>query len=187
MFNLEKTFQLRQTDLLRKQSDRLSNLEVQIGLLTEMLSQPSVASQSQKHIDIAEGKPFTLSSARSGFSLSGIINAQTPIFFHTATERAPSITIDLCSTHQIFGIELENRTDTALDRAKPLFLRLGLEFPEDGYLCPLIMSKEFFAHPPQPSYIAFESHRARYVTLSAGRFTALHLSRISVYGQAINK
>ena len=172
-------------DAARADAERLHR---QVALLQEAAGQapparPSRGDDAEAVGEVARGRPFVLSSA-AGPRRRGAVAARAPFFFHTAEETDPRITIDLGAPRALDRIEIVNRTNRDLDRARGLFLRLGLAAEdESGPVVPVHTPPGFFETPPEPSRTPLGGVPARYVTILAAGRTILHLSDVRIFAR----
>lgn len=152
--------------------------------ISQRLHGQIVASRSscESTLDVAAGKPFFLSSNYLGRSLTGLVSAKVPFFFHTQIEARPFVMIDLQTELCIGRIEIANRTNGNGDRASTLFATI--HYSEDDKFTeafPLNVDPAFVA-PNAPDCVTYVGGRTgRYLTIFSLRHTALHLSAIRAF------
>jgi hypothetical protein len=127
-------------------------------------------------VDLAKGKPFTLSSKWQdchpdkgecgGFPMK--------ILFHTGEELNPWYQVDLGAPADFTWLTIRNRTDVAMARCLPLVA----EVSDDG--------KTFREVARQTqTFVEWEPHfpkqHARYLRMRADRVTTLHLEAVRVH------
>lgn len=145
------------------------------------LSSPATSSAVPK-VDLANGRPYQLSSRHPASPKMSVVCHRTPFFFHTKIELNPTITIDLGTEAIVTAIMVLNRTDICRDRAR--FLSYVVHSTprsnlNDGRPLRLDLDTRPAAHPvttPVPQL------RGRYVTLFTPERTALHLAAIEILG-----
>lgn len=145
-------------------------------LLAAIIGLGVLLRNASKPLDLAEGKPWRLSSSAGDCrpAENSCLGGPTNIFFHTLHEDKPWFELDLGAPRAFSVVELVNRTDCCPDRAIPLAVELSLDaqnWQEVG------RRKEAF----ETWRAEFPTQTARYVRVTALRHTALHLVRVSVY------
>lgn len=127
-------------------------------------------------VDLAHGKPWSASSKLFDCHPDRIDcgGVRTSIFFHTAEQQDPWVSIDLGSPTAFSSLTVVNRRDAAKDRAVPLVA----EVSDDQATWRQIArsDQEFSTWRP-----TFEKTTARYVRLRAARRTFLHLEAVKVH------
>jgi hypothetical protein len=125
--------------------------------------------------DLAYGKPWSASSAWSGFPQSGLMleTARPDGIFHTLEEFSPSVTVDLQAIETVHSVQVENRSNCCRERALPL----AVELSTDGKIWQRVGYRRIvFA-----TWTAvFPARPARFVRLRVDRPSVLHLRRVSV-------
>lgn len=178
----QKSYQERVISALSRELEAFQAL---VKLTEGRMVHPQVEVQGEGHeglIDLAEGKPYELSSSHSGGSLRGLVERRSPYFFHTLKGRGESITIDLLGNCEVSRLVLENRTDMCLERAKSI---VCLFDPSDGQGVAGVMIPDTGALvDPQSRKItvAFPPIRTRFVSLVVTDDEYLHLSAVRVFG-----
>jgi hypothetical protein len=126
--------------------------------------------------DLAQGRPWTASSADSGYAASGVgPSSDKPAFFHTTFFDHPWVEIDLGAEHVIRSILVENRADCCRDRALPLNFEVF-----NGGTWRLVTQRRAAFSTWNDS---FDPVRASKVRLRHAGTNFFHLKRISIYGQ----
>lgn len=125
--------------------------------------------------DLAYGKPWSASSAWTGFPQSGLMleTARPEGIFHTVEELSPSVTIDLQTIQTVRQVEVENRSNCRRERALPLAVELstdGKNWQRVGYRR-IVFATWTAVFPARP---------VRFVRLRVDRPSVLHLRRVSV-------
>jgi hypothetical protein len=123
--------------------------------------------------NLAEGKPFRLSSNFSGWTACLAQNNCMGLMFHTETESAPWIEFDLGAPRKVSRIEVINRSDCCADRAVPLIIELSTD--QTSWTQVARRDAEFGTWTAK-----FHPKVARYVRLKTLKRTALHLKSIAV-------
>jgi hypothetical protein len=125
--------------------------------------------------DLALGKPWRTSStlAQCKPEVERCAGARTKMFFSTVEEESPWFELDLGRPHSVAVVEVDNRTDCCIDRARGLTVELSMD------------AKTWVAVARQPgSFHSWQAHfpsrQARYVRLMVPRKTVLHLERVAV-------
>ncbi len=140
---------------------------------------------SEGLINIASGKRFSLSRPFDKHRGTGIVEAKSPYFFHTANAPGQWITVDLEATCRLSYIRIKNRTDTRRDRARLLFYVThndkSINFSE-GKL--IEFDSSFLCAPDVDSVTDLFGASARYFTIYSPIKTAIHLSAIEIWGVA---
>jgi len=123
--------------------------------------------------NLAEGKPFRLSSTFSGWAACVAANGCMGLLFHTETDSGPWIEFDLGAPKKVSRIEVINRGDCCADRAVPLIA----EVSGDRASWTQVARRD----APFGSWKAsFPAKVARYVRLRAARRTVLHLQGVAI-------
>lgn len=132
--------------------------------------------------DLAAGKPYVLSSSL-GDSLTGLVQAQKPYFFHTQITPQPSITIDLGVPSCLLSLEVVNRTDLCQERALALhfIVHQDADFCVDQAL-PLCIDAAFLGAGGGESITPLLGLKGQCITILSPCTTALHLASIVVMG-----
>ncbi len=125
--------------------------------------------------DLALGKPWRTSSklAECRPELERCAGVRTKIFFATNLEENPWYEVDLGRPQAVSVVDIDNRIDCCLDRARGLTVELST----DGRTWITV------ARQPQSFHFwtaRFPTRQARYVRLSVPRKTSLHLQRVAV-------
>lgn len=129
------------------------------------------------HPDLLRDRPFETSSefARCEPKKRRCAGAATAIFFHTNEEAEPFIVYDLGQVKSPRRIEVTNRRDNNLAmRAVPLILQASL----DGVTWRELARREYWFDVWRAD---FPATRARYLKLSVGRRSMLHLERVQAW------
>ncbi|MEI9952429.1 MAG: discoidin domain-containing protein [Pseudomonadota bacterium] len=92
-------------------------------------------------------------------------------FFHTEEENKPSVVFDLHRVQSLSGVEVENRRDCCFERALPLIVQVSSD--EQHWKTVATRRDEFTSWRA-----SFPSEQARWVKLSVGRRSFLHLSSV---------
>jgi len=123
--------------------------------------------------NLAQGRPFRLSSTFSGWAGCLANNGCSGLMFHTETENNPWVEIDLGAPKKVHRVEVINRGDCCADRAAPLIA----EISNDRTTWTQVARRE---EPFGTWKASFPSRVARYVRLRAARHTVLHLQGVAV-------
>ncbi len=139
-------------------------------------------------MDLAKGKPFTLSSRHPLDSNLELIESKEPFFFMTRESANPSITIDLEQDAIIEEIVVHNRTDRAFRRCDGLFVDLmdDLDAPKAILTIPAFETPGFLRGEEPCLSIPVGGVRARYVRIYSKLKTCLHFSDLTIYGTCPN-
>lgn len=125
--------------------------------------------------DLARGRSWTASSIAEGAAKSGRLgDGKAKYFFHTKKEQGPSLEIDLERIKKIQRVVITNREDCCQPRALPLVV----ESSEDRKHWKPLARRE---RPFDRWEASFGSTRARFLRLSVGRESWLHLKDVAVY------
>jgi hypothetical protein len=138
--------------------------------------------------ELAQGRPFRLSSVHSANIGLDQVEARTPFFFHTDKPKSDSqamssITIDLGCESRVDSIFVTNRQDACQSRAR--FLMYCVHLSE---LCtyrearPLDLTADFLAGSSIGCATSVPSLVGRFITVFIPEPTSLHLADIQVYG-----
>lgn len=126
--------------------------------------------------DLAEGKPWSVSSSWGPFARMGVMTGD-PMpegRFHTLDEPNPWFILDLLRVEDVSAVRVDNRLNCCRERAVPLIMELsvdGSHWKRVDYRRAVFAS--FMAH--------FPTTKARYVRLRVDRRTAFHLLRVAVF------
>ena len=109
------------------------------------LQMPKFFSPLNPGVDLANGKPFTLSSNYISHPITGIVSSNNSYFFHTALGQNQSITIDLLASYHLNFLVIRNRQDSCQRRAEGLFW-LAHDSPEycQENILPVLVTEDFF-------------------------------------------
>jgi hypothetical protein len=161
-------------DVLRRQRRRRVLLATLV-LVASVVGGLVLYSRLTKAPDLALGKPWRTSSKLADCQpqIERCAGARTKIFFSTLPEENPWFELDLGRAYDISVVDIDNRTDCCIDRARGLTVELS----SDGRNWVTV------ARQPQSFHFwvaRFPSRPARYVRLSVPRKTVLHLERVAV-------
>ncbi len=92
-------------------------------------------------------------------------------FFHTEEENKPSIVFDLHSVQSLSGIVVENRRDCCFERALPLIVQVS---SDEQHWKTVATRKDEFSTWRE----SFPTEQARWVKLSVGHRSFLHLASV---------
>jgi len=133
--------------------------------------------------EVAQGKPYRLTSGFGGFPQAGVVADGSPFFFHTGFGVAEGITVDLAAEHEISSIVVENRTDICQTRGRRLFYAVhAAADPDRTAGLPLAIDRGFWQGPGGRSVTVVPRLRGRYVTIFSPEHTAVHLSALRIDG-----
>jgi FkbM family methyltransferase len=135
--------------------------------------------------DLAEGKPYRLSSSYGNLLAAGLVSEEEPFFFHTARGVHQFISIDLQSECTVFQLLLRNRSDACQSRARCLFFCVHNSFDPDftnGF--PVNSDRRFLEERNFLSCTRLRGCQGRYLTIYSPEDTYLHLSKVQVLGLA---
>jgi hypothetical protein len=139
-------------------------------------------------MDVAQAKPFSLSSSYENSPKTGIVQAAERFFFHTGFGAGQTITVDLEDTYCIWSIRIRNRLDQCHDRANYLFYRLeDAGGQSSGPAYPVNVNAEFLEGRTLECDTQVPGLPARYVTIFSTATTALHFSALQVFAAALPK
>ena len=163
-------------DWLRKAWPRLLRIALVVIAVAGLLF-GVVAVWHRLHPDLLQDRPFQTSSelARCEPKKRRCAGAPTAIFFHTNEESEPSIVYDLGQVKSPRRIEVTNRRDNNLAmRAVPLIVQASV----DGVTWRELARREYWFDVWRAD---FPATRARYLKLSVGRRSMLHLERVRAW------
>lgn len=171
--SLEAILQAEQ-QLIRQRQLAVGTFAVAVCLVAAVLGQWAV--RARQPVDLAQGKPFTLSSkwADCHPEENECGKYPTRIAFHTLNEPSPWYMVDLGASTTFSSATIVNRQDAAM----PLALPLVLEVSDDGKTFKEVARRtELFTHwaptfPPQT---------ARYFRARVDRTSILHLEAVRVH------
>lgn len=164
-------------------NQRLDGIEHSIGLLTRLLGQKTALPPSSLR-EIAEGKPYSLSSSLLKNADRGTVPSEGKnFFFHTKCLPLQHITIDLLGARNISRISIDNRTDACFERAKLVFAVLHNDqvWTMEDYIAAMPIGKDFLNGSNLTVDVAVPGVNARYVSLVSPFANFFHLSAIRVY------
>ena len=143
----------------------------------------SPAKRSGEVVEVAEGRPFQLSSAYGMFSLTGVVKPSDSYFFHTGFGTNQSIRVDLGSRRRVRRIEVTNRRDGYQYRAMFLFAVLSSrdDAKGGGSVFPMYQAGELPGGAWRECAIELPDVEARYVTITCPVTTALHFADLRIY------
>jgi hypothetical protein len=125
--------------------------------------------------NLAYGRPWQASSAYGGLPIAGVFSRPTElVFFHTAFEPSPSITVDLGTPRRFSRIRISNRLDCCRGRAIPVVVEAG----NDNIHWQRELQRSF---PFEVFTGSFPTTEARYVRLRVDRPTFFHLVNVEIY------
>ena len=134
-------------------------------------------------LEVAQGKPYRLTSAYGGYPAAGVVADGQPFFFHTGFGVGEGITVDLAVEHEITSIVAENRTDICRDRGRHLFYVVhSAAAVERRSGLPLAIDRSFWHGSGGRSETSVPRLRGRYVTVFTPSHTAVHLSALRIHG-----
>lgn len=130
-------------------------------------------------LDVAQGKPFAISSAPGCKSTSGRVCQASDYFFSTKVAPHQSITIDLEEKHPLAWLVIVNRRDGNQDAARLLFWG-SHDNPElqVDELFPVDQPDSFTAPNGEASLTPLFGAKGRYFTVYSPLNTALHFSEL---------
>jgi hypothetical protein len=135
-----------------------------------------ISQAAHRRIDLAKGKPFTLSStwAQCHPDRNECGGVPMRVFFHTKEQLYPFIVLDLGQPTKFSRLTIRNRTDIAMMRAVPLVA----EVSNDGksFLEVARRTDSFVEWKPR-----LVPQTARYLRLRVDRVSYLHLEAIEVH------
>jgi FkbM family methyltransferase len=143
----------------------------------------SPAKRSGEVVEVAEGRPFQLSSAYGTFSRTGVVKPSDSYFFHTGFGTNQSIRVDLGSRRRVRRIEVTNRRNGYQYRAMFLFAVLSSRDDAKGgaSVFPMYQAGELPGGAWRECAIELPDVEARYVTITCPVTTALHFADLRIY------
>ncbi|MFM6402105.1 FkbM family methyltransferase [Planktothrix sp.] len=133
--------------------------------------------------DVAEGKPYYLSSSYANYPREGLVETKQPFFFHTGFGLDQYITIDLEKEYILTSLVIVNRVDSCKERSRCLFYTLhNIRKPNLSCGLPLNVDESFWQGDNLECRTAIKKVKARYITIFSPENTALHFSSIKVFG-----
>jgi F5/8 type C domain len=147
-----------------------------LGLCVAVFLGQAVLRRASAPVDLAAGKPFTLSSTWNVChpEQGECGGYPTRIAFHTHEQQSPWYQVDLGAPTTFSSLSIRNRTDTALWRAVPLVL----EVSDDGATFVEVARRTDVFVDWDPH---FPARQARYVRLRVDRVSTLHLESVGVH------
>jgi len=140
-----------------------------------------------KGTNVAFGKPYSLSSAYSGFSKTGFVEFREPFLFHTELGANQHIIIDLLEQWLIRCVTVRNRTDGARERARFLLASISQTAEEGSWRTfPLSITSEFLEDAAPLCSTRTPHLIARYVKIFSPTRTYLHLSDVNIFANPIS-
>lgn len=141
-----------------------------------LIAAPRVIDRWEQSRDLADGKPWTASSAdpRSPACTSPRqVCEESGFFFHTKRQKSPWLAIDLESVQTVSGVRVRNRRGCCTDRAVPLIVQVSTD---NEHWTEVARTDEDFGEW-KPDFSPVE---ARWVRLLVPRTSVLHLRRVRV-------
>lgn len=133
-------------------------------------------------LDVAVGRPYTLSTANAATKVTGVVQEASPFFFHTGFGKNEFIKVDLGSARTVARIAIRNRLDTCFDRAHVMFAILSPDENIDkGEVFHVNATDDFLSGETLELDISFPPTQARFVTLISPVETALHFSALKIF------
>jgi F5/8 type C domain-containing protein len=157
--------------LVRRFQLLLAALAVLIGLGFAVKSLKARYDLTRDLAPSASWKPSSLYSECSCTSPAQSCDACPNFFFHTLEDNRPFIVFDLHSLQSLSGIVVENRRDCCPERAVPLIVEVSTD--EKHWKKVATRTEEFTSWQE-----SFPTERARWVKLSVGRRSFLHLASV---------
>jgi len=179
-------------DTRRHEADRRSaahESQLMAALALTMQSLQTNARLSRLHrpgsggaVEVATGRPYTLSSKYGAFGATGTVHPDHQFFFHTGFGPGQFITVDLGKVRRIQRIEVTNRRDGLQARAKFIFAALSVEKQDARpHVFPMYKEGKLAGGAWRECGIDVPLVRARYVTITSPVDTALHFADLRVY------
>jgi hypothetical protein len=131
--------------------------------------------------EIADGRPYFLSSRWGSWPDHGFVKLRDPFFFHTSFGSNQYITIDLGREVPLHTLAIGNRTDACMERAKYLFWTVHNDITprlNEGY--PVNTDDSFCTIGEGKSETPLMQSSGRYLTIFSPIRTALHFSQVQV-------
>ena len=134
-------------------------------------------------VEVAEGRPYLLSSAYGTSSQAGIVKRSDTYFFHTGFGTNQYIQVDLGRSLRVRRIEITNRRNGNQDRAKYLFAMLSSrdDAKDDASVFSMYQAGPLPGGAWQDCAIDLPDVEARYVTITSPVNTALHFADLRIY------
>ena len=146
--------------------------------------QPKTA--SSEWVNLAEGKPFVLSSYHAACPNERVVMDKGPYFFHTAEGRNEFITIDLEAECRLFELLIRNRSNVCQERARCLFYcALNALKPDLSQGFPVSIDESFIKISHHISVTNLRGCQARYLTIFSPEKTLLHLAAVKIFGKQL--
>jgi len=195
------------TDGIRAPESRIKILEIELGLLqqqhqrekaeaeailaaTYRISQQAYLGTARTRetpadgnglIDVAQAKPFVLSTSYTNFPKTGIVTQAERFFFHTGFGTGQSITVDLENTYRIWAIRIRNRSDVCHNRANYLFYLLQDAAGQPvSPAFPINVNTDFLTGRTLVCETLVPGLPARHVKIFSTTHTALHFSALQI-------
>jgi hypothetical protein len=150
--------------------------------LDVLASQSQVRPNDSELIEVAQGKPFALSSSWGEFPKNGSVMQKEDFFFHTDIRADQSITVDLQRSYCVWAIRMRNRSDGFYGRANCLFYTLHeLSDRMKSPTYPLNVDNEFLTGRSLDCHTTVPGLQGRHLTIFSTSITALHFSSLQVF------
>lgn len=183
---------------LKLAKDQLAFYKRQQQLMQEAVSEAemvrtdmeAVLSQSRETVgatngpELAEGRPFALSSRHSACLNIDVIDPTEPYFFHTTMEARPRITVDLGRERVLESLVISNRADGFSNRARKLrYCVHNSSRPKYSDARPVWVTSAFLEGAALLCETRLGGVTGRYITVFSEAYTFLHFSDIKVFGR----
>jgi hypothetical protein len=140
----------------------------------------------QKLEEVAVGRRYQLSTYSGGIDYGSVPREKVNYFFHTDFGANQSITIDLERARAIRRVVISNRRDACFARARMLFVILHIEPDrQSGRVAAVNLPRGFLLDGSEDATIDVVPTRARFVTVISPLRNYLHLSKITVFAEAV--
>jgi hypothetical protein len=165
--------------------DELANLQrlSNVNLYTRIQGKAEDSTAlGEKYFDLANGKKYFVSKSHASYPTEGIVKEDSKFFFHTASSRNQSITINLEQSRKLQYLVVGNRGDMCQDRAKTLFCIIhDTEKFSINDALPMVVTDEFLRPGGGKSITPLFGKEGRYLTIFSPIHTALHFASICIY------
>ena len=136
-------------------------------------------------VEVAEGRPFSLSSRKPSKATSVVVEAAPRYFFFTREGQGQFVMIDLGASMTVGRIVLTNRRDGDYDKARSLFAIVSdAPDPADGGVVAIPDDADFLAGQSPSVSVDVPGLSGRYVFIRSSEQTTLHLANIEVFAAA---
>ena len=177
----QRAFYKRQIQSMQEAANEaeLVRCDIEAALMTNLGATGDIQA-----LELAEGRPFKLSSRHSACPKFDIIEPKEPFFFHTNMEVRPRITIDLGRVRVLESLVITNRTDGFTDRARKLRCCVhSSSRPNYSQARPVWVTPAFLNGTDSTCKTRLGGVSGRFITVFSEAHTFLHFADINVFAR----